>query len=486
MTSPFLSAQLQRASRLLWGLVVLTLPVTSFRYMPDFMGRTLVQPLAFYPLIALVVVLLVQFWMDRRLPLPTNTRVLFAFLAFALIASMIGLLYAPIPLRGAAIADRLLRGWFSLLIGLAFFLAAFWMNRTQREVQLSLRWLYAGLALTLAWSLVQAVAINTSLIPRSLINAIQTTFSARPLLPRRVSGFAYEPAWLADQIVIFYLPWVVAALLNKRPLLKKPWVEPALIVLCLVVLIFTYSRSGLFTGLMCIAVIFALYGRDLMRSLWDWLVRPFRQLDRARLALPGRLGLLVALVVALLAAVGFLSRYQYFANIWDFGDEENLVDYLVDISAGQRLAYAIAGYQVFEEYPLTGVGLGASGLYLFPHYPDWVRVIPEASRQLSPDSDLIPNIKNLYVRLLAETGLPGFWLFLLFFLSFLAIIRRMHVSGNKFLRYVATAGLFAWLAIGVRNLTQDSFTVPIIWVTLGMLAGLAPLVPAPIRLERSK
>lgn len=474
MASRISATQLQQAARLLWGLLLLTLPVTSFRYMPDFMGRTLVQPLAFYPLVALLVVLLIQFLQDRRLPLPDNARLLLAFLIFTLIASMVSLLYAPIPLRGTGLDDRLLRGWFSLVIGLAFFFAAFWMNRTERDLKHSLRWIYAGLALTLAWSLVQALAINTSLIPRSLINDIQTTFSARPLLPRRVSGFAYEPAWLADQIVIFFLPWLFAALLANRPLLKNKWIEPALIALCLVVLIFTYSRGGLFTGLLCMGLVFLLFGRDLMRSIWIWMASPFRRIKGMSLALAGRVGLLLALAAALVAAFSFLSRYQYFANIWDFGDEESAVDYLVDISAGQRLAYAIAGYEVFEDHALTGVGLGASGLYLFQHYPDWVQIIPEAARQLSPDSNLIPNIKNLYVRLLAETGLPGFWLFLLFFLSFLANIRRMRTSASKTLHFVAIAGLFAWLAIAMRNLTQDSFTMPIMWVSLGMLAGLAP------------
>jgi O-antigen ligase len=431
------------------------------------MGRTLIQPLAFYPLALLIPILLVLFWRARRVPLPANFNLLLAFLLFALIGSLLGVLAAALPLRGAQYEERVLRGWFSLLIGLAFFFAAFWMNRSEPDLRNSLKWIYASLALTILWSLVQAVAVNTSLIPRNLVNQIQLLFSVRPLLARRISGFAYESAWLADQIVIFYLPWVFAAFFTGRRLFKQNWVEPLLIFLSLAVLVFTYSRGGLLSAAMCILFVVILMGRDRIHRVWAWITRP--------LSPPGlwlRLGLLAALVLTLLSAGSFLSRYEYFSNIWNLGKSDDPLDYLVDIGAGQRLAYAIAGYQVFEEQPLTGVGLGASGLYLLPKYPDWAVLIPEVARQLSPDSNLIPNTKSLYVRLLAETGLPGFWLFIVFFVSFLAFIFRMQTAGSSFLRFVAVAGLFAWVGIALRNLTQDSFTIPIMWVMLGMLVGV--------------
>lgn len=481
MTEPFVTARLERAARFLWGLVLLTLPVTSFRYMPDFMGRTLIQPLAFYPLALLLPILLVLFWRNRRVPLPANATLLLAFLFFVLLGSLLGMLAAVLPLRGAQYEERVLRGWFSLLAGLAFFFAAFWMNRSEKDLHNSLKWIYAGLALTIAWSLVQAVAVNTPLIPRNLVNQIQLTFSVRPLLARRISGFSYESAWLADQIVILYLPWVFAALITSRRLFKQLWVEPLLIVMSFAVLVFTYSRGGLFSAALCILAVSILMGRGIIKRGWAWL--------RSPLSAPGlwlRLGVVLLLVLTLVAAGSFLSRYEYFANIWSLGEQEDPLAYLVDIGAGQRLAYAIAGYQVYEQQPLTGVGLGASGLYLLPQYPDWAVLIPEVARQLSPDSSLIPNTKSLYVRLLAETGLPGFWLFVAFLGSFLAFILRMQASASSFLRFVAVAGLFAWIGIALRNLTQDSFTLPIMWVMLGLLAGLFPL-PAPrIRLKGHK
>jgi O-antigen ligase len=486
MRKSALPSRFDQATRLLWGLVLLTLPVTTFRYVPDFMGRTLVQPMAIYPVAILFVLLAIRFIRERRFPLPSNTRLLLAFLLFAVIVSLVGFTLAPLPLRNSTYDERVLRGWFSLIIGLLFFFTAFWMNRNEADLRYSLKWIYAGLFLTIAWSLIQAIAVNTSLIPRSLINQIQLSFSARPLLQRRISGFAYEPAWLADQIVIFYLPWLFAAILRRRPVFAYRWLEPLLFLLCITVLIFTYSRGGLLSAILCTIIVFILMGREPLSRAWTWFTAPFLIIRKAAKnsgSLLIRLTILLLLIASVFSAVSFLSRYEYFASIWDFGGDESPVEYLIDISAGPRLAYLVAGYQTFEDQPVTGVGLGASGLYLLQRYPEWSQTIPEVARQLSPDSDQIPNIKSFYVRLLAETGLPGFWLFVVFFVSFLAIVRRMAISKSNLLRFVAVAGLFAWLGIGLRNLTQDSFTIPIMWVILGTIVGLYPLHPKEFRLR---
>jgi O-antigen ligase len=486
MTALFATPRLQRAASFLWGLVLLTLPVTSFRYFPGMAG-TLVKPLAFYPLLLLLPILFILFWRQRRVDLPSNIQILLAFLLFALAASMIGLLNAPLPIRATTFEDRVLRGWVSLLIGLVFFFAAFWMNRDEADLRRSLKWLYAGLSITILWSLVQAVAINTDLLTRAFVNEIQLLFSTRPIQPRRISGFAYEPAWLADQIVVFYLPWLFAAMLTRRPLTARKWLEPLLFLLAIVILVFTYSRGGLLSAVVAMLLVSVLVGRPALQRALGWFTAPFKRRKKKSgpaSALLLRGGLVIALLLALVVAVNFLAQYEYFASLWELGEDDRPLDYIVNISAGPRFAYALAGYKVFETAPLAGVGIGASGLALPSNYPEWSYTIPEIARQLSPDSMLIPNTKSLYVRLLAETGLPGFWLFVVFLLSYLAILRRMFISADSTLRFVAVAGLFAWIGLALRNLTQDSFTFPIMWVILGMLVGMVPFHQQQFRFGR--
>ena len=471
-----LDLRLQTAAKWLWGFVLLTLPVTTFRYLTGPLGRTTVKPLALVPLALLVPLLLILIVRRRNLRLPPNWLPLLAFILFALLSTAIGLLLAPIELRGAGYLERALRGWFSFALGLAFFFSAFWMHRERADLRWSLKWLYAGLAATLAWSLVQALAVNTDLLARAVVDELQLLFSERGVQPRRVTGFAFEPAWLADQIVILYLPWLFAAILTRFSFFSRKWLEPLFFLLSLVVILFTYSRGGMLGALVSSAVVLLVLGRGFLARVWAWLSSPFRLTSAAAgrsLALSLRLGLLLMLLLALLGTFNFLSQYDYFASLWTADRDQSLTDYLIDVNFGQRLAYALAGYAVYENYPLTGVGLGGSGLYLFEHFPAWSFSIPEIARQLSPASNLIPNAKNLYVRLLAETGLPGFWLFVAFSLSFVPMIRAQLGSRQPWLRYAAAAGLFAWVGIMLRNLTQDSLTLPIMWVSLGMIAGFA-------------
>jgi O-antigen ligase len=78
----------------------------------------------------------------------------------------------------------------------------------------------------------------------------------------------------------------------------------------------------------------------------------------------------------------------------------------------------------------------------------------------------------MYVRLLSETGLIGFFIFIAFLFSVLADSLLALRSNQTYLRYLGIAGLFSWLAILMYNATQDSFATPNIWINLGILAGM--------------
>ena len=149
---------------------------------------------------------------------------------------------------------------------------------------------------------------------------------------------------------------------------------------------------------------------------------------------------------------------------------------MVGINAGARGAYSAGAMAAFEENPWTGVGLGASGFYIYQNLPDWaLTTVPEIARQLSPENRLYPNPKNLYARLLAETGLIGFFLFVAFQLYILGDMLNLLHRDERFAwtRFAAVAGVFAWFAITFYNFTQDSLTTPNIWLVPGILVGLS-------------
>jgi hypothetical protein len=486
-------------SRLLWALTLITLPVTSFRFLPFMGAGTTVRPLALYPLVLLLPVLLVRLKRGEiQRPWPGALTVLLVFMLVALAATAFGATLAPVELRGVDFFDRALRAGITLVIGLMFFVAAVWMNQSEQDVKFSVRWLLIGLVAHLVWGAIQFVGLNTG--HRQQLLKIQQLFSVRGLVKnKRISGFAYEPSWLAGQIATLYLPWLVAGVLmryralrpnNKSqttdhekqavvrgPLFVVQWIEPALLLAALAALLMTYSRSGLFVAVLAGFATFVLAGGETVKAFWGWVRAGFdRQRWTSKMAALQAAGsriLLAVLAVAVIGAAGlFLANKGYIATFFK-SEKTDLFSYAVDVYLGPRLAYATAAMTAFQEHPLTGVGLGASGFWIYQNMPDWVLSgVPEISEQLSPLSNLYPNSKNLYVRLLTETGLAGFVMFLVFYLSVFADAISL-LRGSISARWLGAAGVFALTAVMLQGVSQDSFAMPEMWINLGILAGAA-------------
>jgi O-antigen ligase len=486
---------LDNISHFLWALVLVTLPVTSFRYVP-FMGEgTTVRPLAIYPLALLWPVLLIRLKQGKiARPWPGALTVLLAFVLAVLAATVFGGLLAPLPLRGVDYDDRAIRALLTVGIGLAFFVAAIWMNQSEADLRFSVGWLLVGLLLDLAWSAAQFIGLNSGY--RQQLIKIQNLFSVRGLAQnKRASGFAFEPSWLAGQLAALYLPWLFAALFSGYRAFGRPmpssdksarWMEPFLLLGSLACLLITYSRSGLVVVVLAAAFTFAVAGRETASAFWGWVRAGFdpstssgqvRQRWTSRWAAIKAAGsrvLLAGLTVAVLAgATVFLADKGYIAALFK-SQKEDLFSYAVDAYLGPRLAYSVAALETFQGSPWLGVGLGASGFTMYNHMPDWALAgVPEIAEQLSPNSRLYPNPKDLYARLLAETGLLGFALFVAFLLALLADALGLPRRATPAARWLAMAALFTFAAVVLQGFSQDSFAMPEMWINLGMLAGAA-------------
>ena len=469
-----------KISRIAWGVVLLCLPVTSFRYFPFLGKETMVQPLAFYPLAVLAVVLawrLIKH--DIRFKPNGSLALLGLFLVVALAATAWGWAYGPIPMHGQEFIGRALRAWVTLAGGMMLFACAMLMNQDEDDLRFTLKWLYVGLALSILWGAVQMVSYLTGFPERADLNEIQQSFSIRKLLvKKRAAGFAYEPSWLANQIATIYLPWLLAALLSGYRIFKRRWMEFLLLAGTSGLLICTFSRGGILMSVMAVVIVFLLTQWGRIRTWGGWYVRPFKHSQAANRmgGIAIRAGILLAVTAVLAGALLLLSTNKYFAKIWQ-SQKDSLVEYAVDIYAGPRLAYATAGWEVFQEQPLTGVGLGATGLTLYDHIPDWaVTTVSEISRQLTPNGWLYPNPKNLYIRLLAETGIAGFLIYLIYWLSILGSVIQLLTREEALAKFVGVAGLYLWFVLIFFNFTQDSLIDPNQWLGLGMLLGMSAVV----------
>jgi len=471
MTNAVRSADsVAKVTRFLWGAALFTLPVTSFRYFPFLGDSTYVRPLSLYP-IALLLLLLASQLLQKKETFPRAGTLtpLLAFVLVALAATGIGLLLNPLPMRGFEYFGRVFRAWITVIIGLSFFLAAVWMNRTEDDLRFSIKWLLAGFVVDILWSGVQALAFYTPLLKKVTVTHWQRAFSMRELVKtNRVSGMAYEPAWLAGQIATVYLPWLVASLLTRLRVTRFRWLEVVLLGFAVLLLLATFSRGGLLTAVGAFLLTILFVGRTELRSVWTWFAAGFQGGGNWLL----RAGVILVLVGSLAGAGMFLSQKGYITRLFNT-QADSVEDFIIENSAGARAAYNYGALGAYDENPIMGVGLGASGFYIYDHLPDWaLTTVPEIARQLSPESRLYPNPKNMYVRLLAETGLVGFFIFVAFLFSVLGDALHALASKTTAARYLGIAGIFSWFAIALYNVTQDSFATPNLWINFGILVGM--------------
>ncbi|HAE58337.1 MAG TPA: hypothetical protein DCG54_02220, partial [Anaerolineae bacterium] len=260
-----------------------------------------------------------------------------------------------------------------------------------------------GLVGHLIWGGIQFIGLNTG--HRDQLREIQEIFSVRGLVKnKRISGFTFEPSWLASQLATLYLPWLVAALLGRWTMDFRrssvnglsSLVNLFFLLASLAALLATYSRAGLAVTALAAGITVLIAGRPFLQSAWGWFLAGFRcSVTQSRLgwiqAAGGR-ALLIIVVVAVLAGAGiFLSDKGYIARLWT-SDMSDFWGYVSSASLGPRLAYAAGAMPAFNANPLTGVGLGASGFWIYPNMPDELLMgQPEIAQALAPNSGLFPN-----------------------------------------------------------------------------------------------
>jgi len=473
---------LSSVMRFLWAVTLFLLPVASFRYMPFFGSDTQVRPLSLIPAVLLMILLLVDSFRKRRLVFWSNYLTpLLAFLMVAFIATIVGYLLAPIDLYNYSFESRSLRAWITMGVGMAFIFTAIALNRSESDFRFSLKWLFGGFGLQLAWSLLQIFTIYSrgriiAGLDFEFMDALQRSISIQALPKQdRIPGLTFEPSWLAAQIVTFYFPWAFAALIKGYRITSKRWLDIGLVVSTLVLMFFTYSRGGFATMALAIGVTVAFVGAGQISSVFKWFFSPGRSVMLPVWLDWGlRVAIVVVVVVIAAGSVYLLNDNEYISALWRATDSKNLVDFFENIYAGPRLAYFVSGWNIFSTHSWFGVGLGGVGLYMHQSFPEWVRFNNlELSRLLSPWNHVYPNTKNLYARFLSETGFIGFWMYITFLLTCLGLIVKMIKSKEKTLSFIGTASLVAWVSIIGYAFSLDSLAFPNFWLPMGILIGMA-------------
>jgi hypothetical protein len=476
-----------------WAGVLLLLPITSLPLLSRLAGTTMVAPASIIPLGWLT--LWFTYYIFKKGILP---REVLPFLLFATIA-VISCAYAffiRIPsFKGEIFFNKEIEIILTLLIGTAFyFLTSSWLVNSSTKLIYALKLINISGLVLLSWTLVQAVFIYFfhGEYPTVLVN-FQMLFSTRALFPNRMTGFAFEPSWFAQQLNLLYIPlWLAATITRFSAFRFRIWkVSLENIFLGIgTILLFLSSRIGTLSFLAILLFLGIYVNINFARSMQKWTVikfakfRPFQQKTLHHLLSTGIvivfLGMYTLGTVVLVYILSHfdvrLARFFEITSLGQFkqisGNIYALFNYL---AFAERYVYWVGGWKVFNLHPFLGVGLGNSGFYFQETLPAYSWSLPEVLNVLYR-STIIPNIKSLWIRLLAETGIVGFSAFIVWLNVVFKSGWALKRNSSRLIRTIGWFGIFVLVALVFEGFSTDTFALPYLWISLGIVCAVAASV----------
>lgn len=470
---------LTKLSWLAWFLLIILLPLTSLPLMAIFTGGSMVAPpsLVFAGLLFLLMVL--PAWIRGR-EVPRQAMPLFVFILVAAIASLLAYFIDIPPFKNVSFLGNMVEALFTLGVGVCFYLVTAHLAEDIAWLNAALRWInWSGLAIIL-WSMAQLVFSETWLEPYpDWMYTVQTFFSSSRtiLFPGRVTGFAFEPSWLAHQLNLLYLPlWLAATVRRTSAHGWRIWFlsfENVLLVGGMATLWFSLSRVGLAAFLLMLGYLFFLGNAALVRRFQTKFFTRVRLRIRPLMTVGISLALLVFYLLLILAAAYGLTQVDYrMAALFDFStlQSKGLIEYANTMFFAERITFWQTGWEVFNDHPVLGVGLGNTGYFFPQELSDFGWQSKEISKLIHRNPAL-PNAKSLWVRLLAETGIVGLAVFLAWCVLLWVGAGRLWKAEKPIYRTVALAARFVLIGLVIEGFSLDTFALPYFWVSFGLLTA---------------
>ncbi len=461
---------------IIWALLLLLLPITSMPAVRDLLHINTIAGPSVLALAGLLILQLLPYFLKGG-GIPRVGLPLLGFILAALL-SITAAQFIPAPtFKDAGMIRSSLSAFITLLVGVAYFLVTYSLVSTENQFRHTLKWIYLGGLIMLIWSLMQS---GTWFINGRYLNWMrdfQDLISMGPLYRQRATGLALEPSWLAHMLNLLYLPMWLAAVVGKYSafsfrLFRKISLEMVLLALGILVLMLTLSRVGWISFFCMVAFLVIQWNIRLVKWIQSHLKAGRDHKTAATLVITFGL-ILVYLGMIVLAAFGMSKVDPRMADLFtrEFWQLNNINRYANALQFGERVVYWQAGWEVFNQYPILGVGLGNAGKWFTETIPAYGMNLIEVRRLLYRSNDL-PNIKNLWVRLFAETGLIGFAFYTSWLLSFLRKSLRKNLISGKTGAFARYWGVFVVIGIILEGFSIDSFAMPYFWISAGMVLSI--------------
>lgn len=476
----------------LWALVWIGLPLTSFPLLTRLTGAT-VAPFSAIPLALLALVWFLPYLL-RRGSLPHESVPFIIFTLFVIALAAYSFFEDVGIFKNKTMLSQLVRTFLPFATGAAFFLISSAWAKSSASLRRCLQFIHIGGALMLVWSIAQAVVLNLFQgqfppIMQTIAAALATQMSLDGFT--RVIGLAFEPSWFANQLNLLYLPLWLAATYQRTTVFPKLWkisVENILLVAGVVLFFLASPRIGAAAFMLMMLYLFLKFNVAAYHWVINRLTHFWSALKHPQLIKLG-VGILIILIfisiyaVFSLGALKIASERDYRIKVLlssPFTPQEmnelRALDENALFMVGQRLLFLertvfwMTGWHIFNDHPWVGVGLGNAGYHFVSHMPSvgWATVELRANIYRNEG---LPNTKSIWFRLLAETGIIGFSLFVVWLLVlWFSTTSSLH-SREDTIKTVAMAGQLALLALIFEGLSIDTFGLPYLFVISGLAAS---------------
>jgi O-antigen ligase len=353
---------------------------------------------------------------------------------------------------------RFIRQFISLILSAFVFFTLFWNIIRVWNLNQILKYIRTPFLIGLIFVFVYGV-IETAIVVFG-IGALKPILNLYNFFPfvnvelydglGRIKGVSYRVPDLGNYLV-YISAWMFSYILTHKSIYRF---IPTLMILFLMVF------SGSRTALVNVTFQLFLFGGLLFLS------SRYRQF-------------ILKLIAGISVAIGILFVFNSKAIIHGVAEKIESLNFTKntdhDISNRTRFGMQYASIQVFKKHPVTGVGLGQETYYKIYEYPNW------ATRN-NWEYDLIyknqkiksfPPAYNLYTRLLAETGIIGFCIFILMtVLPITNSYRLWKIQPNPQLKIVALIILISLTGLFINWLQVDFFKQYGFWLCLAILIKL--------------
>lgn len=478
----------------LWFFLILALPITSLPLIARFTG-SLVAPLSAIPLALLMVVWLIPYLIERG-KFPIEILPFLYFILIAMIITSLSFFLGGYYARERNFFDQSFRAFITVGIGLVFYLVFSVYPHSEGRMRQTLWFINIMGVILIPLTLFEVLLLRKYTVVQNFPGWVLTIRNALAVqspnadFTTRVFGFAYEPSWFVRMFDLILFPIWLAAVFQRKSLLKRRlWIfqiEDLFLVLGVVVFAYSSPRIGLLAFLASLSFIAILFLDRQIQRFSAWYVSRRKHPPKNLFWVKIIVALITTLILLGLVA-GALVGYITAASSWDnrfqlmlrepLRDQldifplsaENIIYFARDLAFFERVIFWFSGLDIFNDYPF-GVGLGNAGFYFLDRMHGAGFESYEL-RNLAYRAYYLPNTKNMWTRLLAETGFIGLAAFLVWLYVQWRSAGLMRKSQSEVLQILGLAGQLFLLAYLFECFSMDSFAMPYQWVMMGLIAA---------------